>query len=155
MLQYIFTENRIVFETPAADKETLFGRLVSLLEEPGQLSRAEILAALLNRERQFSTAVGNGIAIPHAKLDGLREALGVIAIVKPAMEYDSEALSEVSLVFMLLSPTQNPAAHLQTLKLLASVLEAGSLKQDLMSATDSAGAWHALRLAVAAVKKTI
>lgn len=155
MLQYIFTENRIVFETPAADKETLFGRLVSLLDGNGLVSRSEILTALLNREQQFSTAVGNGIAIPHAKLAGLSETLGVIAIVKPAMVYDREPLSDVSLVFLLLSPAQNPAAHLQTLKLLASVLEAGSLKQDLMSAVDSAGAWQALRLAVAAVKKTI
>jgi PTS system nitrogen regulatory IIA component len=79
-------------------------------------STAPDLAALLAaREALGSTGVGSGIAVPHARVDGLVSPTGFFARLDKPIDYDAIDGQPVDLVFLLLSPTQEAGGHLAAL----------------------------------------
>ena len=103
----------------------------------------EIFDTVLQRERLGSTGVGNGIAIPHGKLAGVKHITGVFARLE--MPVDFEALDDepVDLVFLLLAPEGAGADHLKALSRIARVLRDGETVAKVRGTSD-ATAIHAL-----------
>ena len=99
----------------ASTKKALFGQLASRAEALG-LGDARIVAdRLAARERLGSTGFGGGVAIPHAKLEGLAAPTGLFFRLATPLEFKAVDDVPVDLVFTLLSPTAAGSEHLKAL----------------------------------------
>ena len=107
----------------AADKEAAIDRLVSLMEKGGRLNdRAGYKEGILARESLGSTAVGDGIAIPHAKVAAVKEP-GLAAITVPdGVDYEAFDGSAANLIFMIAAPDGEADTHLEALAKLSTLL---------------------------------
>ena len=81
-----------------------------------------IFETLLEREKLGSTGVGNGVAIPHAKLPGMDHIVGVFAHLRKPVTFEAVDDQPVDIVFMLLAPEGSGADHLKALSRIARVL---------------------------------
>ncbi|HVJ01811.1 MAG TPA: PTS IIA-like nitrogen regulatory protein PtsN [Sphingomonas sp.] len=99
----------------ASSKKALFQQLGAAAERAYGLDAREVTDRLTEREKLGSTGFGQGIAIPHGKMEGLKRVAGVF--VRLAQPLDFAAVDElpVDLVFMLLSPVGAGAEHLKAL----------------------------------------
>ncbi len=106
------------------------------------LSEREIFDVILQRERLGSTGVGNGIAIPHGKLNSINHIVGVFARLDAPVDFEALDDQPVDLVFLLLAPEGSGADHLKALSRIARVLRDGDMVMKLRQ-TDSASAIYA------------
>lgn len=98
-----------------ANKKQLFQRLGAVAAKAYGLNADEVIDRLTERERLGSTGFGGGIAIPHAKLDGLPGVKGGVLLLDEPIAFDAVDEAPVDVVFMLLSPADCGAEHLKTL----------------------------------------
>ena len=100
------------------------------------LSAEDIYERLIGRETLGTTAIGNGIAIPHCRIEDCHEIIG--GLYKLASPIDFEAFDDepVSLLFVLLVPAEEVDEHLHALAMLAQHFESAQFRQNLMSATN-------------------
>lgn len=96
-------------------KYDILAKIASLASSAYNVSEPLILESLLERESLGSTGFGGSIAIPHCKLDGIDAPMGVFMSLDKAVEYESIDDQPVDLIFALLSPSHNGAAHLHAL----------------------------------------
>jgi PTS system nitrogen regulatory IIA component len=83
------------------------------------LPAREIYDSILQRERLGSTGVGNGIAIPHAKLAKAQQIFGLFARLKRPVDFEAQDGAPVDLMFMLIAPESAGADHLKALSRIA------------------------------------
>lgn len=104
--------------------------------------------ALIERERLGSTSVGNGFAIPHCKLQNLGEIVVALARFDKGVDFgDRKNHEPVSFFFVVLSPPDQPAEHLQVLSQIARVLKSSDLRKELLDAPDFASVKGAIESA--------
>ena len=117
------------------DKEAAIDKLVSLMDRGGRLKdRTVYKEEILKREAHSSTAVGEGIAIPHAKTAAVKEA-GLAAIVVPdGVDYGAFDGSDANLIFMIAAPEGGADLHLEALSRLSTLLMDPDFKEDLIHA---------------------
>jgi len=84
-----------------------------------ELSDMHVLDALINRERLGSTAIGEGVALPHARMPSLSEPAAALISLKDGIDYESNDGQAVDLIVGLLVPEDCNDAHLQILRALA------------------------------------
>ncbi|OHD19435.1 MAG: hypothetical protein A2087_00730 [Spirochaetes bacterium GWD1_61_31] len=155
MLQTIFPQDRICLDLVDTAKPELFAVLVSKLNQTlfRPLDFMMACNALQVREARLSTAIGNGIAIPHAKITGINEVLGVVGISRTGITYKASDDKPVQLIFLLLSPADTSDKHLHALKLLATALEKTTLRDDILAgSSDTALIWRCLQAADDAIR---
>jgi PTS system nitrogen regulatory IIA component len=102
------------------------------------LPEREIFDTVLRREKLGSTGVGNGIAIPHGKIPGVRRITGVFARLEHPVDFDSLDDQPVDLVFLLLAPEGAGADHLKALSRIARVLRDGDTVAKIRGTADAA-----------------
>jgi PTS system nitrogen regulatory IIA component len=106
---------------PGGSKRSLFKQLAELAANRLQLDAAAALAGLNEREQLGSTGFGQGVAIPHAKIDGLGQIYGLFARLSDPVDYKAIDSRPVDLVFLLLSPPNAGAEHLKALAAISRV----------------------------------
>src|SRR4051812_46292609 len=100
---------------PALSKAELIDRLLKLFAQAGHVPHADvpgIHAAVLRRERLGSTGIGRGLAIPHARHHAVDRPLGILAVCRPPVEYESLDGEPVDIVALVLTPQDRPGQHL-------------------------------------------
>jgi len=98
----------------------------------------KVASALEDREELGSTSVGGGFAIPHSKLDGLkRVAVWLARLEGDGVEFGAVDGNPVRFFFVVLSPPDQPAAHLQVLSQVARILKHEKVRSDLLAAGDT------------------
>ena len=97
------------------NKKALFQQLAAVASQASGLDAKLIVARLTERERLGSTGFGGGIAIPHGKIDGLANVVGVFARLATPIDYQAIDDLPVDLVFLLLSPPDAGVEHLKAL----------------------------------------
>jgi len=95
-----------------------------------------IFDAVMERERLGSTGVGDGVAIPHARLEGLDHVFGLFARLKHPIDFDAIDGRPVDLIFLLLAPATSSAEHLKALARISRVFRREDFRSHLR-ATDS------------------
>jgi PTS system nitrogen regulatory IIA component len=95
------------------------------------LDAGEVLDALLAREQLGSTGVGSGVAIPHARLEGLRRIRAVFMRLETPVDFDSVDGQPVDLIFALLAPPEAGADHLLALARVSRLLRGAELRRQL------------------------
>jgi PTS system nitrogen regulatory IIA component len=111
----------------------------------GQNER-EIFDTLMQREKLGSTAVGNGIAIPHCKLPKLTKIFGLFARLDRPIDFEALDGQPVDLVFLLLAPEGAGADHLKALARVARFLRDESIAMKLRDSRDAAAIYAVLTM---------
>lgn len=133
----LLKEDGIVLNGSPKDKMDAVDQLVALQDKAGNLlDKEEYKKGILAREQQGSTAIGEGIAIPHAKNAGVKQA-GLVAMTVPN-GVDYEALDEQpsNLFFMIAAPEKGGDVHLEVLSRLSMLLMDEDFRKKLLAAKD-------------------
>ena len=105
----------------------------------------DIMSTLLEREQLGSTGVGDGVAIPHGKIEGLSAITGLLARLETPVSFDAVDDQPVDIIFMLLAPADATAAHLKALAKVSRLLRDQEACNALRGA-DSAEALFAIAI---------
>ncbi|HUQ76615.1 MAG TPA: PTS IIA-like nitrogen regulatory protein PtsN [Burkholderiales bacterium] len=134
----LLTPSHIVLDLPASSKKRLFEQAGLLFENHDGLARSIVFESLFARERLGSTGLGQGVAIPHGRIKGLKEALGAFVRLAEPVPFDAPDGNPVNLVFVLLVPEKATEKHLQILSELAQMFCDKALREAMTQATDAA-----------------
>ena len=121
-----------------ADKNAAIDKLISLMDAGGRLNSIQgYKEGILAREALGSTAIGEGIAIPHAKVDAVKEP-GLAAMVVPeGVDYEAFDGSLANLIIMIAAPAAGDDVQLQALSRLSTLLMNPGFKESLIGAKDA------------------
>jgi PTS system nitrogen regulatory IIA component len=106
---------------PGGNKRSLLQQLANLAGQRLKLETAAILASLTEREQLGSTGFGQGVAIPHGKIEGLNRIYCLFVRLGEPVDYKAIDGRKVDLVFLLLSPPDAGAEHLKALAAISRV----------------------------------
>lgn len=121
-LSDLLTPETILSGLTPRTKKTLFQQLAAAAGPAYGLDAKLVAERLAAREKLGSTGFGGGVAIPHAKIEGLRHVVGVFARLDHAIDFDAVDDLPVDLVFALLSPIGAGAEHLKALARISRAL---------------------------------
>lgn len=127
----------IVLDLEASSKKRVFEHAGLVFENNQGIARSAVFDSLFSREKLGSTGLGRGIAIPHGRIKGLKEACGAFIRLTMPIPFDSPDGEPVSLLFVLLVPEQATEQHLQILSELAERFSDRSCREALSLATDA------------------
>jgi PTS system nitrogen regulatory IIA component len=128
----LITPDTTLLDLSFTSKKKLFEHAADLFAQAHGLKSADIFTSLFERERLGSTALGCGIAIPHGRIKGLREARGAFYRLKSPLEFDAPDNLPVSLCFILLVPKDANEQHLQILGELAQLFGDESMRAKML-----------------------
>lgn len=137
-LSDLFTPDRVFHDFRAASKKQLLLEMSTLAARPTGIGDREIFESLLERERLGSTGVGQGVAIPHAKLPGLAGLFGFFAKLESPIDFEAIDDRPVDLVMLLLAPDTSGADHLKALARVSRLLRNQSVCEKLRASADVA-----------------
>ena len=142
----IVAPNAVIPALKVNNKKQVIQELAARAAElTGQNERA-ILEVLQQRERLGSTAVGNGIAIPHGKLPKLGRLFGLFARLERGVDFEAMDNEKVDLVFLLLAPESAGADHLKALARVARLLRDPGVASKLRDSRDADAIYAVLTL---------
>ncbi|PKO84426.1 MAG: PTS IIA-like nitrogen-regulatory protein PtsN [Betaproteobacteria bacterium HGW-Betaproteobacteria-11] len=121
----------------ASSKKRVFEQAGIMFENHQHLSRSAIFDALFAREKLGSTGLGQGIAIPHGRIKGLKAPLGAFIRLAVPVPFDAPDGQPVNLVFVLLVPESANEQHLQLLSELAQLFSDRAMRERLAAAPDA------------------
>jgi PTS system nitrogen regulatory IIA component len=101
------------------------------------LDKNKVLQILLEREKISTTAIGEGVAIPHGKLAGVERVLGVFARSLEGVDFASLDGGRTHLFFLLIAPENAAADHLKALARISRLLKDESFRRRLMEGKTS------------------
>ena len=130
--------NLIKLELTSKTKEDVIKEMAKLLEENGKLlDKDKYIKAVLDREKEFSTGIGMGIAIPHGKSSGVKEPALVFGRSSGGIDYQSMDDELAHLFFLIAVPEESSDEHLKILSQISRKLMHSELRDSLMKASTS------------------
>jgi len=121
-------------ELKATTRDEVLSELVEALAKAGALPKgavAEIVAALVKREQNGSTGFGKGVAVPHVKHAKLKKMVGTLGRSVHGVDFAALDHQPVFIVFLLLSPDNQPQQHLQAMNIIFSSLQKDTFRRFL------------------------
>ena len=137
-LTNILSPSQVLLDLEASSKKRVFEQAGMLFENHLGLARTVVFDSLFAREKLGSTGLGQGIAIPHGRIKGLKQAAGAFLRLATPVPFDAPDGRPVHLLFVLLVPEQATEEHLQILSELAQRFSERPFREALMNASDSA-----------------
>ncbi|MGB7543853.1 MAG: PTS IIA-like nitrogen regulatory protein PtsN [Burkholderiales bacterium] len=137
LIAKLLPPSNIVLGLDVTSKKRLFEQAGLLFENNQGVARSLVFDSLFARERLGSTGLGQGVAIPHGRIKGLKEAVGAFVRLAQAVPFDAPDGKPVSLVFVLLVPEQATDRHLQILSELAQMFSDRELRERLAGDPDA------------------
>ncbi|MEO2075416.1 MAG: fructose-specific PTS transporter subunit EIIC [Bacillus sp. (in: firmicutes)] len=132
----LLSKNTILLNIQGNQKEEAINQLVDILHHADKISdRSEFKAAILKREEQSTTGIGDGIAIPHAKTKAVKEAAIVFGKSATGVNYESLDGKPAHLFFMIAAPEGANNTHLEALARLSGLLMKAEVRYELLKAT--------------------
>jgi PTS system nitrogen regulatory IIA component len=123
-LSEIISENLILPSLKGTDTAGVLREFSTAIYSAGKCTDSNALyQKLLERENQESTGIGNGVAIPHCKLDNLSDVILAIGYSEPGVEFHAIDGNPTYFFFMVLSPSQAAVQHLRALAALSRLLK--------------------------------
>ena len=142
-------EDAIIPDLQATSKEDAIRSMVAGLREAGALSAGDeedIVAAILKREELGSTGIGRGIAVPHTKNPSVKDLTATVAIAgQDGVDFDSLDGDPVHVLFLLVSPPDQPQKHLRALETIARRLRSDDFCNFLRQSTSKTEVMELLR----------
>jgi PTS system nitrogen regulatory IIA component len=143
LIAKLLPQANVVIGLDASSKKRVFEQAGILFENNQGIGRSTVFDSLFAREKLGSTGLGQGVAIPHGRIKGMREAVGAFLRLSAPVQFDAPDGKPVSLLFVLLVPEQATEHHLQILSELAQMFSDKAFRDQLATAPDAA-ALHTL-----------
>ena len=136
LIAKLLPPSNILLDLEVTSKKRLFEQAGLLFENNQGIARSLVFDSLFARERLGSTGLGQGVAIPHGRIKGLREPVGGFVRLSTPVAFDAPDGRPVSLIFVLLVPEHATELHLQILSELAQMLSDRELRDQLATDAD-------------------
>ncbi len=136
-LENLVSPECVIPQLQASETEEVIGEMIEHLVEIGRIEPSDrdfLINAVMEREREIGTGVGSGVAIPHARIDGLPEVLAVFGRSQDGVEFQSPDDAPAKYICLLLVPEDQAAKHLLTLANLAKAFGQSQRRDALLSA---------------------
>lgn len=133
------SKKAIVMDIKSVKKEEVIKELVDALVNAGDIEkrcRNKLIEALMTRESLGSTAIGQGIAIPHAKSDCVQKLLAAFGVSKKGVDFDSLDGEPAYLFFLLVAPQDSAGPHLKALARISRLLKDKYFRDSLRACED-------------------
>ena len=135
--QTLLPEN-VLLDADSTSKKRVFERVGILFESHRQIARNLVFDSLFAREKLGSTGLGHGVAIPHGRIKGLRDAVAAFIKTAAPIPFDAPDGQPVNLIFVLLVPERATDLHLQLLGELAQMFSDKTFREQLQNCNDPA-----------------
>ena len=116
----------LIPELQAPDRNGAMAELVSALDKAGRLGKGnceEITKAMIKREKEASTGMGKGIAVPHVKHKAVKDVVATVGCSSAGIDFSALDKQPVYSVILIISPMDNPDRHLQTMEHVFKLLQ--------------------------------
>ncbi|MDK2123183.1 PTS sugar transporter subunit IIA [Parachitinimonas caeni] len=143
LLSQILPLTNVLLDEEVSSKKRLFEQAGILFENSHGIARSQIFDSLFAREKLGSTGLGQGVAIPHGRIKGLKDAVGMFVRIAQPIQFDAPDGKPVKLAFVLLVPAHATDLHLQILSELAQLFSDKKLR-DALTTVETADAAHKL-----------
>jgi len=132
----LLTEQMIIPELTSGSRDEVLKEMVNILREREKITKdRELYEKLIQREKLGSTAIGDGIAIPHCKLKEVKEPLVMLAVSRKGVHFESIDGNPTHVFFLVISSPENPSINLQILAAIAHLVrKASSLQKKILHA---------------------
>jgi PTS system nitrogen regulatory IIA component len=137
LLAQLLPPGHVLLNAELTSKKRLFEQVGLLVEGSRGIARSIVFDSLFAREKIGSTGLGQGIAIPHGRIKGLKDAVGVFVRLSQPLPFDAPDGQPVNLVFALLVPEQATERHLEILSELAERFSDPDFRDSLIAAPDA------------------
>ncbi len=133
-----YLDPNLIFFIDAATREEALASMIDHLDRAGRLkNRHTFYQAILDREQIVSTAIGMGVAIPHAKLPGYEEFFITVGVLSKGVHWQSIDGSLVRLIFLICGPDTKQTEYLQILSSLTICLKEEELRKKILTLNSS------------------
>lgn len=137
-LSALLCDGVVIADCQAASRKQVILQLAEALASETGLDARHIVEAVMVREQLGSTGVGDGVAIPHARIKGLDVPIGGFARLERGVDFEAVDERECDLIFMLLAPDTAGADHLRALAQVSRAFRQPSVRDRLRQAKDEA-----------------
>jgi PTS system nitrogen regulatory IIA component len=134
----LLPEANVLADLDVSSKKRVFEQVGLLFENSIHIARSIVFDSLFAREKLGSTGLGQGVAIPHGRIKGLKEAAGALVRLKEPIPFEAPDGQNVALIFVLLVPDRATDVHLQILSELAQMFSDRALRERLLAASSPA-----------------
>jgi PTS system nitrogen regulatory IIA component len=142
----ILDEPLVVGALRGRNKDEIIDELARVVaEHHPEIDRARLVEALQDRERLNSTALGEGVAIPHGKLAGVKRVVAAFGRSPGGVDFNSLDGKPTNLFFLLVAPEDSAGAHLKALARISRLLKDEGFRSRLMAAPDAAELYRIIR----------
>ena len=138
LIAKLLPPTNVILDLDVSSKKRVFEQVGLLFENNHQIARSQVFDSLFAREKLGSTGLGQGIAIPHGRIKGLKEAVGALVRMKQPIPFDAPDGQAVTLIFVLLVPDRATDVHLQILSELAQMFSDRPFRERLLSGGSAA-----------------
>jgi len=128
------TEDSIIMDCDSKSQKNTLEVISNKMAELTSTNKDEIFQKLYEREKLGTTAFGNGIAIPHAKVEGIQNAKIIILKLTEAIDFNSIDGNKVDIVMSLFVPNDNNEMHIELLSSIASLLDNQVFREKIRTA---------------------
>ncbi|MFQ5825107.1 MAG: PTS sugar transporter subunit IIA [bacterium] len=132
-LKDILREDRIKIPLDNTEKEKIIEEMVGLIDQSKKLrNKSKILKAVLDREAVMSTGVGDEVAIPHGKAEGVEDIFAALGITKEPVDFNALDDKPVRLVWLLVGPQDKTGPHLKALSRISRLMHKKEFRERLI-----------------------
>jgi len=134
-LSEIISPECIIPQLKARDKKGVLEELSEvIIQQDASINKQILVRVLMEREKLGSTGIGDGVAIPHGKLHGIRRPFLSFGRSLKGLDYESMDGQPAHLFFLLVAPENSAGVHLKVLARIARLLKNAAFRKDLMKA---------------------
>ncbi len=145
----LLSPQQIFLDTEITSKKKLLELIANIVADKTQLSESGIYAGLLNRERLGSTGLGQGFAVPHARVADLDRTVACFFRLSNPVNFEAPDNQPVDLVFTIVIPEEATEEHLMILSSLASIFS----RNEVCDAIRAAGSKEEIADIIAAAER--
>lgn len=138
LISQLLPLSNIIVDLDVSSKKRVFEQAGLLFENTHQVARSQVFDSLFAREKLGSTGLGQGVAIPHGRIKGLREAVAAFVRMKEAIPFDAPDGQPVNIACILLVPEKATDKHLQILSELAQMFSDKQFRDNILRSKDAA-----------------
>lgn len=134
------SRNAITMDIASSKKEDVIHELVDVMIKAGEIEasqRTKLIEGLMARESLGSTAIGQGVAIPHAKVDAVDKLVAAFGLARKGVDFDSLDGEPVYIFFLLVAPQDSAGPHLKALARISRLLKDKYFRDSLRACTDA------------------
>ncbi len=143
----LLMQDMVITELKSQKRENVLKEMVSFLKERNKIAREkDLYNKLIQREKLGSTGIGEGVAIPHCKMKGVKDPIIMLAVSRKGVDFYSQDGKPSHVFFLVVSSPENPSLNLQILAAIAHLVrKANSLIKKILKAVNISSIMEVIR----------